>query len=53
MFPDDELVDVSCTKQKGHTGQHHWWSDDGTVEIRWENDWSFAEGKWRQEIFDE
>lgn len=53
MFPDDELADLSCTKQRGHTGQHHWWSDDGTVEVRWEDDWSFAEGEWRQEIADE
>lgn len=42
LFPDDELADTTCTRQKGHSHQHQWWSDDGTVVIRWEDEWSFA-----------
>ena len=47
LFPDDEYVCVSCERHKGHTHEHRWFSDDGSVVIRWEDEWSFAEGKWR------
>lgn len=49
LFPDDELADTTCAQQKGHSHEHQWWSDDGTVVIRWEDEWSFAEAEWRGE----
>ena len=52
LFPDDELADTSCQRQKGHTHEHRWFSDDGSVIIRWEDEWSFAEGEWRRHLDD-
>lgn len=49
LFPDDELADTSCNDRQGHKGEHQWWSDDGTVVIRWKDEWSFGPAEWRDE----
>lgn len=53
LFSDDELADTSCTRQRGHSHEHQWWSDDGSVVIRWEDQWSFGPAEWRVEVDDD
>lgn len=53
MFPDDELVTIACERNQGHTQEHRWHSDDGSVVVRWEDEWSLDDGQWRQEVPDE
>ncbi len=39
--------DASCTQQRGHNHEHRWFSDDGSVLIRWDDDWSLDDANWR------
>ena len=48
MVDDDFALDTSCQRQKGHSHEHRFFSDDGSVLIRWDDEWSFAEGEWRR-----
>lgn len=47
LSPDDELADTSCLRKKGHTHEHQWYSDDGSVLMRWDDDWSLDDADWR------
>lgn len=51
---EDEIFQkISCTRQKGHSQEHQWFSDDGSVRVTWFDEWWLGEGAWRQELSDE
>lgn len=45
---DGNVEETSCTRQQGHTMEHQWWSDDGSVRVTWFDNWKLGEGDWRQ-----
>lgn len=47
---DDQTGDehqISCNRQRGHTLQHEWWNDDGSVRVTWWDDYVLGDGRWR------
>jgi len=39
-----------CTRQRGHTLQHEWWNDDGSIRLTWWDGYVFGDGRWRQQV---
>lgn len=37
----EDEVQTSCTRQNGHTLQHEWWSEDGSIRLTWWDEFSF------------
>ena len=52
-YEDEVVEETSCTRQRGHTQEHQWFSDDGSVRVTWYDEWKLGEGEWRKDMADD